>query len=76
MRGYYFWAVTDVAFSSPPGHDHDNNCETRIYYCPNGHERKVSKRRRCRAPGCDWEGSLTCFCHPGEKLDEWPAEPA
>lgn len=60
---------TLVYYVSPPGHDHDDNCLKRIYRCPNGHARKVSKRRRC--PSCDWVGKKTCFCHPDPKVDEW-----
>ena len=63
---------TLVGYSSPPGHDHDDNCLVRIYRCKNGHSVKVSKRRRC--PVCDWAGKEECFCHWGEKVNEWPAE--
>ena len=62
--------TTYVAYYSPPGHNHDDNCLTRFYQCKNGHTTIVSKRRRC--PICDWVGKETCFCHPGKKVDEWP----
>lgn len=26
-------------------------------------------------PGCDWQGSDTCFCHEGVKVDAWPNLP-
>lgn len=61
---------TLVGFFSPPGHNHDDNCVLRMYVCPNGHKRKVSKRRTC--PACDWKGKEECFCHAGKKLEEWP----
>ena len=64
---------TLVGYRSPPGHNHDDNCLKRIYECPNGHITSLSKRRRCHA--CDWVGKLTCFCHAGDKLDEWPDIP-
>lgn len=63
---------TCIGYLSPPGHDHDDNCLTKVYSCPNGHWLKVSKRRRCPAVGCDWVGKDECFCHPGKKFDEWP----
>jgi hypothetical protein len=64
--------MTCVGFFSPPGHDHDDNCLKRVYVCADGHRTVVSKRRRCPAPGCDWKGKETCFCHPNPKVDEWP----
>lgn len=56
----------------PGGHNHDDNCRTRGYRCKNGHTFIVSRRNRCPVPGCDWRGKETCFCHPGQKVDEWP----
>jgi hypothetical protein len=64
---------TLVGYPSPPGHDHDDNCECQIYTCPNGHRRKISKRRRCQK--CEWVGKESCFCHDGLKVDEWPKYP-
>ena len=49
------------------GHNHDDNCRTRIYRCANGHEIGVRVRNTC--PACDWKGKLTCFCHDGEKVE-------
>jgi len=61
----------------PPGHDHDDNCRSRVYICPNNHKLWLSRRNRCPAPGCDWKGKDECFCHSGRKVDEWPdAQPA
>lgn len=68
--------TTLIGSISPLGHNHDPNCLTRRYQCANGHVSVVSKRRRCGFPGCDWRGKATCFCHPGEKVDEWPEEEA
>lgn len=72
LHGDFFSGVmsTLIGYSSPPGHNHDDNCLTQMYTCPNGHKVKVSKRRTC--PKCDWKGKLTCFCHPGNKVDKWP----
>jgi hypothetical protein len=64
---------TLVGFHSPAGHDHDDNCLWQIYTCPNGHHRKISKRRRC--PKCEWVGKESCFCHDSLKVDEWPKPP-
>lgn len=66
--------TTCVGFFSPPGHDHDDNCEKRAASCVNGHRISVSIRRRCPVEGCDWVGKLNCsICHPGtQKVDEWP----
>ena len=61
---------TLVGYLSPPGHNHDDNCQSRDYLCPNGHRIAVSKRNRC--PACDWIGRETCFCHNGKKINEWP----
>ena len=63
---------TLVGFMSPPGHDHNDNCLTRIYRCKNWHSITLSKRRRCSNPDCDWVGKDECFCHTGKKVDEWP----
>lgn len=51
------------------GRSHDDNCRIQIYLCPHGHQRRVSKRNSCE---CGWKGKTTCFCHDGEKFDEWP----
>jgi hypothetical protein len=66
---------TLVWWNSPPGHDHDDNCMSRHYMCREcGHQHKVSLRRTCPTPGCDWKGRAECFCHDGSKLDKWPDE--
>ena len=51
------------------GKPHDNNCKSRCYKCPDGHTKIVWKQPSC---ACGWRGNLTCFCHPGEKVSEWP----
>jgi len=65
---------TLVGYISPPGHDHDDNCQYRVYECKNGHKMEVYKRRRCSYPGCTWVGQETCSCHEGPKVDKWPEE--
>jgi hypothetical protein len=63
---------TLVGFLSPPGHDHDDNCKSRAYYCAEGHMAGVFKRNACPNPDCDWKGKEECWCHPGKKVEEWP----
>ncbi len=63
---------TLVGYMSPPGHDHDDNCVSKTYKCPNGHHNAVSLRNYCSDPECDWMGKDSCFCHDGPKVDEWP----
>lgn len=60
-------------FDGQPGHNHDDNCVTRAYWCVVMHMTVVSVRRSCSDPNCVWRGKKTRFCHPGEKVDEWPA---
>lgn len=64
------YATTDMFFESPDGHNHDDNCKSRVFECKNGHNITLSKRNTC--PICDWKGKKTCFCHDDEKVDEWP----
>jgi hypothetical protein len=61
-----------LGYTSPPGHDHDNTCLNKVYWCRNGHEQIISKRKKCPNPDCDWVGKEDCFCHHGKKVDEWP----
>jgi len=63
---------TLLGYSSPPGHNHDDNCIKKAYWCKNNHMNLLSIRRRCSNPDCDWVGKKDCFCHDGKKLDEWP----
>lgn len=62
--------TTLVGSFSPLGHNHDDNCRSRVYVCEDGHTTTLSKRNRCHA--CEWVGKAECFCHPGLKIDEWP----
>lgn len=62
---------TLVGYSSPEGHNHDDNCLTRTYVCEGDHKQIVSKRRTC--PACDWKGTESCGKQCGGlKVDEWP----
>lgn len=72
--GYFGESQTLVGYFSPPGHNHDDNCQNRTYGCNNGHKITLSKRRKCSDSECDWTGKDECFCHPGKKVDEWPIE--
>lgn len=65
------YCVTLVGYASERGHDHDDNCLTAFYKCPNGHTDRITHQRKCPAEGCDWLGKLTCFCHKGEKRGIW-----
>lgn len=62
--------MTLVGYSSPPGHDHDDNCRKRVYVCADGHRTFMSKQNSC--PACDWKGQLRCGCHEGDKVGTWP----
>jgi hypothetical protein len=64
---------TCVGYFSPEGHDHNDNCMTRIAFCANGGKHVVSLRRSC--PACTWKGKAECWCHGGAKLDAWPDLP-
>lgn len=64
--------TTLVGYVYPERHNHDDNCQSRWYFCECGHEEIVSKRNRC--PACDWVGEAYCFCHPGKKVDVWPED--
>ena len=72
MRVHQGTASTLVGYSSPKGHNHDDNCRFRLYECPAGHFQRLTVQNRCDAPECKWRGKLTCFCHEGAKLFEWP----
>lgn len=61
---------TLLGYSSPAGHDHDDNCLHREYECAAGHATDFWIRRSC--PACDWTGMTECFCHQGPKLLAWP----
>ena len=64
---------TLLFYSSPEGHDHDDNCKARLYVCTVCHHSIViSRQNRCPVKGCDWVGCETCFCHEGKKAKEWP----
>ena len=62
--------MTAMAYCSPKGHDHDDNCITRVYRCKNGHYTKLGIIKTCHA--CDWKGKDSCFCCT--KVEEWPEE--
>lgn len=66
---WYGTMSTMVAFHSPVGHNHDDNCKTRRYVCKNEHLYIISKINKC--PSCDWEGKKECFCHPHKKAEKW-----
>lgn len=61
---------TLLGYSSPEGHNHDDNCLTREYICPSRHMVKIGKQRRCHA--CNWVGKEACGCHAYEKVREFP----
>lgn len=61
---------TLVAYMSPPGHDHDDNCRVSVYMCSNNHRRSISIINRCYNDDCSWVGKTECHC--SEKVEEWP----
>ena len=64
--------MTLVGYASPPGHNHDDNCRTRAYLCPDGHRTHLSARNHCTAPGCEWVGKAECRTCQHTKLEHWP----
>lgn len=51
-------SMTMLGFSSPEGHNHDDNCRKFSFTCPNGHEFQVRVQNTC--PSCDWKGKEIC----------------
>lgn len=71
VRADPFIERTLVGYVSPPGHNHDDNCALRGFYCMDGHGTLVRRRNRCDA--CNWRGAETCNIHPPHiDVDEWP----
>lgn len=64
--------MTTVGYIHFNDHRHDDNCVNSTFTCAAGHKTKLSLRRTCPIPGCEWRGKPTCFCHEGEKVDRWP----
>jgi hypothetical protein len=63
---------TLVGYISVEGHNHDDNCLIREYYCKDCRLLwNESLRRKCSVPGCKWVGKEECFCHKGKKVDRW-----
>ena len=70
----YEESTTLVGYTSPEGHDHDDNCIIRTYTCPCGYHTQESVRRYCQI--CDWKGKDHCnVCGTIEKVDQWAIEP-
>lgn len=67
--------TTLVGYYSPPGHNHDDNCRKRAYFCADGHVTRIRRVNVCQTEGCGWKGKATCFCHEGTNVDEWPDAP-
>lgn len=60
---------TCVGFLSPPGHDHNNNCNITEFSCRDcDYAWKHAKRRRCPHPDCDFVTKETCFCFEGKAV--------
>ena len=59
--------TTLLGYSSPEGHNHDDNCIVRLYKCINNHEVRISIINSC---GCGWTGKKECFC--SMKVYQWP----
>lgn len=72
MHGEGGVSQTMLAYLSPPGHNHDDNCRNRLYRCECGNSKNISKQNRCDNLECDWKGKSECFCCRGPKVVEWP----
>lgn len=57
-------SMTSVGYSSPLGHNHDDNCRKAYYSCSNGHKWTERWQNICNVKDCEWKGKLECFCHP------------
>jgi len=44
MTGSEGTSSTYAGYISPPGHNHDNNCVSRLYRCKNGHTRRIFRQ--------------------------------
>jgi hypothetical protein len=54
-RGY---TTTCLAYYSPKGHNHDDNCRKFDFKCPKGHMFRVRVQNAC--PDCEWVGKADC----------------
>lgn len=79
VSGGHGVVTTLVGYSSPLGHNHDDNCRKSAYTCENGHTFAVIRRNRCNTTNpdgtaCQWVGKDQCFCWGGKFLlvDKWP----
>lgn len=67
---------TTIGYFSPPGHDHDDNCQRRTYWCERGHQIRGSVQRTCPLPSCEWHGKADCCGYKGgPKWKVWPTVP-
>ena len=66
---------TLLGFSSPPGHRHDPNCQTRRYRCDDDHVTVLRLLPQCSVTGCEWMDRDTCNtgqCYGSTTVKEWP----
>jgi len=61
---------TLVAYHVVEGHDHDDNCITRRYVCPNEHRKTIGIINKCSNKDCGWVGKKKCLCCI--KVEAWP----
>lgn len=66
------YATQMRGFTSTPGHNHDPNCMSRVYWCENEHRFEVPLRRRCADPHCNWAGPEAYPELDQPAVDEWP----
>lgn len=60
--------TTMIGFTSPDGHNHDDNETRYVFECPKGHKSAYSLINKCSE--CEWRGeSENSRSH---KVEEWP----
>lgn len=68
------YGSTLVGYYQHDGHDHDDNCWTKYYWCHQCNRHfKVALRHRCPKPNCNWESRTECDICGYKNADyEWP----
>jgi|SRR5579859_4199459 len=56
----YSYGCTLVGYSSPEGHDHDDNCRSFNFVCECGANFVLTPINKCPTIGCAWIGKSEC----------------